>query len=301
MFKKLFGNKYSKWILLVLFLLGVALADYFLHNYYNIRGYRGAIVGEKQKGEYRIACFGGSTTYGFGVEESESWPAQLQQQLGAYYTVINLGTNNQGIYGISHDIEYYEDLNFDMAILYQGETDRDPSQLLEYNFRGGDPFFYLFGYKTSLGFYIKNIVLKMTPEHKNESRPVFKNKESNESQQAKVNQHYLDADLIAKEMMKKGQKPYAGYIEKMDKVLYKLCSKKIKTLLVCPPNAFSSIQQYLVRQLIDAKYLGKVEYLNLNDLFPNLNEVSFDGMHLKKEGYEKVADEIKREIFKKNK
>lgn len=298
MFKKLFGNKYSKWIILVIFLLGVALADYLLHGYYNIHGYRGEVLGAKEQNEYRIACFGGSTTYGFGVAENESWPAQLQKQLGKSYSVINLGANNQGMFGISHDIEYYEDLNFDMAILYQGETDRDPSQLRDYNSRGDDPIFYLFGYKPILGFYIKEMIRKITPEKKDETKPIFKNHENNEALKAKVNEHYIEANAVASSMMNKGEKPYAAYIEKLDHVLQKLTSKKIRTVVVCPINAFSSIQQYLVRQLIETKYINSVEYINLNQLFTNLNEVSFDGMHLKKEGNLKIAEYLKSVLFK---
>ena len=39
----------------------------------------------------RIAVLGGSTTFGTGVSDEESWPAQLQAKLGDGYKVINYG------------------------------------------------------------------------------------------------------------------------------------------------------------------------------------------------------------------
>lgn len=298
MLTALFKNKYIKWILLLLFVVALCLSDYLLHNHYNIKGYRGDIAKEKKEGEYRIACFGGSTTYGFWVEEKEAWPAQLSKLLGDKYSVINLGANNQGIYGISRDIDYYEDLNFDMAILYQGETDRDPAQLRDYNFRGGDPFFYLFGYKTSLGFYAKELIRKITPQHKNDSSTAFQKEAVKDTLVKKVNQYYAQSDAIAKAMMQKKEQPYQEYITQLDHVLNTLTSKKIRTVVVCQPGTFNSVQQYCIRQLIDTKYLEKVEYLNLNDLFDDIDAVSFDGMHLTKEGYAKVAERMKVNLFK---
>lgn len=298
MLKSLFKNKYSKWILLLLFILCLCASDYLLHDYYNIRGYRGKIVTEKKEDEYRIACFGGSTTYGFWVEEQESWPAQLRILLGDKYSVINFGANNQGIYGIANDIHYYEDLNFDMAILYQGETDRDPTQLRDYNFRGGDPFFYCFGYKTILGFYTKELLRKITPKAKNDSSTAFQKDIKKDSLVKKVNQYYAQNDATAKMMMAKNEQPYKEYIAKLDEVLNTLTSKKIRTVVVCQPGTFNSVQQYCIRQLIDTKYFDKVEYLNLNDVFDDIDAVSFDGMHLKKEGYAKVAERMKTMLFR---
>lgn len=59
---------------------------------HNSRGFRGAEFSlEKPIGKTRIVTLGGSTTYGVGVNNEETWPYQLQQQLGSDYEVINMG------------------------------------------------------------------------------------------------------------------------------------------------------------------------------------------------------------------
>ncbi len=297
MFKKLFGNKYTKWILLLTFLLGVGITDYCLHNYFNTEGYRGKLLDDKKNKELRIACFGGSMTFGFGVSESESWPAQLQNILPNNYSVANLGANNQGIYGISHDVNYYNYLHYDIAILYQGETDREPNKLLENNFRGNDPIFYLFGYKQALGFYIKEGIRQIMPTPKGDSITVFKKEANTDTTRAQVNKHYIQANTLAKEMIAEGKTPYEEYIAKLDETLHYLITHKIRTIVVCQPNSYESIQHYCIRKLLEEKYSNKVEYLNLSNLFINLDSMTFDGMHLRADGYKIVAEKMKESIL----
>jgi lysophospholipase L1-like esterase len=70
----------------------------------NSLGFRGAeIAHEKPPGTYRIACLGGSTTWGTGASSDETtWPAVLEQQLNAalgpdgpydHIEVINAGVS----------------------------------------------------------------------------------------------------------------------------------------------------------------------------------------------------------------
>jgi lysophospholipase L1-like esterase len=298
MLKSLFKNKYSKWIFFLLLLVALGIADYYAHGYYNTHGYRGKIAEDKQDNEYRIACFGGSITFGFWVEENESWPAQLQQILPQNYSVVNLGANSQGIYGISNDIDSYEYLNYDMAILYQGETDKNPIALNDYDFRGSDPLFYAFGYKTILGFYTQEFFRKAISKVVDSDKPEFK-KESNTDSLKKELLTYTDQNNeTAKALLLQGKKPFKNYIEKLDEVLTKLTERKVHVALVCQPNSYDLVQQILVRELIEKKFKNKVEYINLSDLFEDINTVSFDGMHLKKEGYKIVAEKLKAELFK---
>ncbi len=299
MFKQFFRNKYTKWVILFGIVSGLVLSDYFLHGYYNTEGYRGEQLEEKKPGEYRVACFGGSTTFGFWVEAEEAWPAQLNKDLQnkGSYSVANLGANNQGIYGISYDIKNYEYLNYDMAVIYNGETDRDPRILSDFNFRGDDLFFEAFGYKTILGFYIKEAIRRVTPVQQNDSVPVFQKGMSGDSIKNNVSAYYAVFNKEAEKMLAARELPYQLYIEQLDEVLAYLVQKKIRTVLVCQPGAYHSIQQQKVRQLLQAKYSGKVEYINLSELFTDINKVSFDGMHLTKEGNRVVAEALRDSLF----
>ena len=300
MFKQLFRNKNTKWYLLVLIVLVLVLSDYFLHGYYNTEGYRGEVLKEKKAGEYRIACFGGSTTFGYWVEATEAWPAQLEKMLqkkGAYQ-VINLGANNQGVFGISHDIKSYEYLHYDMAIIYDGYNDREPDQLSEYNFRGGDIFFSTFVYKTILGFYLKEVGRKTSSFFtEEEAQPVFEKELSKDSMKNSLSTYYSVLNAKAEEMLKEGKFPYQLYIHRMDEVLQYLVAKKIRTVVVCQPGTYNSIQQQLVRKMIKEKYSAKVEQVNLSDLFPDISKVSFDGMHLTAEGNSILAAALCDSLF----
>ena len=114
---------------------------------YNLQGFRGDA--KPKKAEHVIACFGGSTTYGFGVRKNESWPFYLEEQLrtfGQNVCVLNLGSNEQGIYGINFDVEGYDYLNYDIALIYTGYNVLNPYEFNTFSLRGGDIFFRLFHY-----------------------------------------------------------------------------------------------------------------------------------------------------------
>ena len=56
----------------------------------NSAGFRGKDFSIKSR-KIRIVAIGGSTTYGVGVGDDDSWPTQLEHQLGDNYEVLNLG------------------------------------------------------------------------------------------------------------------------------------------------------------------------------------------------------------------
>jgi hypothetical protein len=147
-------------ILLALAVPVVALfgADLYLHTKYqrsagfNIWGYRGPIVHGKRAGEIRVAAFGGSTTFGYGVSWNEAMPAQLATDLAAAsprpQSVVNLGYNNEGAYSFAFTMKDYEYLDYDIAILYTGYNDLmgDPRAPNLAVFRHDSPIFRLTGY-----------------------------------------------------------------------------------------------------------------------------------------------------------
>ena len=59
------------------------------HNSYGLRGTERDR--SRLKKQIVIATVGGSTTYGFGVAEGQTWPEALERQLGSQYAVLNYG------------------------------------------------------------------------------------------------------------------------------------------------------------------------------------------------------------------
>ncbi len=94
----------------------------------NWRGYRGPTVGRKQPRELRVAMFGGSTVFGYGVSWDETIPAALERALraqlpGRPVTVINLGLIGEGAYAFLPNLQDFDDLQFDIVCLYEGYND----------------------------------------------------------------------------------------------------------------------------------------------------------------------------------
>jgi lysophospholipase L1-like esterase len=77
---------------------------------FNEHGVRGAVY-PKKKGEqvYRIACVGDSFTFGMGVAEEGTWPAQLQRSLDHFEPERDIEVWNFGIAGYD-GLQEYEDL-----------------------------------------------------------------------------------------------------------------------------------------------------------------------------------------------
>lgn len=98
-------------------------------NYHNSRGYRGAeIVMPKPKGEFRIACLGGSTTYDSSIKDPlKAYPAQLEAVLraaGRNVTVINAGMLSWTSYESLVDLEFrLLDLQPDLLVVGYGIND----------------------------------------------------------------------------------------------------------------------------------------------------------------------------------
>src|SRR5579864_938769 len=95
----------------------------------NVWGYRGPTIGRKAPNEIRVAVFGGSTAFGYGVKWNEAFPFYLQTLLnqaprgGKRYVVVNLGAPAQGAFGFQFDLADYMYLQYDVAVLYEGYND----------------------------------------------------------------------------------------------------------------------------------------------------------------------------------
>src|SRR5471030_1524055 len=136
-------------------LLGV---DLYLHGKYqrtggvNVWGYKGPVAARKAPGEFRVAVFGGSAAFGYGVAWEESFPAILERKLGERaprgFSVVNLAYNREGAYAFTFTMNDYAYLDYDLVCLYEGYNDlvadaRTPNHFV---FRRESPIFRLTGY-----------------------------------------------------------------------------------------------------------------------------------------------------------
>lgn len=107
--------------------LGLLVAlDLHLHRKFddqgalNYRGYRGAIVGDKQAGEHRIGVFGGSAAMGYGLPDDQSLAGQLRELAQTTRTrtsVVNLAaTGEQGLQYFAENYELFKDLQLDTLV-----------------------------------------------------------------------------------------------------------------------------------------------------------------------------------------
>ena len=168
-------------------IMGLLGADLYLHHRaersagLNRWGYRGPVLGRKQAGEIRVAMFGGSTMFGYGVLWSEALPAQLERLLqqradGRAIHTVNLGYNNEGAYALVPTMEDFAWLDFDVVVFYIGYNDlmgdAGPTRAL---YRHESPVFRLTGYFPILPLYLNEKALmlraggQLEEAYKNES------------------------------------------------------------------------------------------------------------------------------------
>lgn len=92
---------------------------------HNALGFRGKPFSmDKLVGQRRIVAYGGSTTYCTGVTDDDTWPEQLEHQLGPPYQVVNAGM--PGYTTAEHIIQtalQSFDLSPDIAVYYLGWND----------------------------------------------------------------------------------------------------------------------------------------------------------------------------------
>ena len=97
---------------------------------YNSHGFRGdEFEKEKPDDTFRIFTVGGSTTFGIGAEDDETWPAHLQQIINDEITDREIEVINTGTPGFSSSYEYtlingkLSMFDPDLIIVYDGFND----------------------------------------------------------------------------------------------------------------------------------------------------------------------------------
>ena len=99
---------------------------------YNSYGFRGdEFEKEKPDNTFRIFALGGSTTFGVGAADNETWPVYLQKIMNEKITGKNIEVINFGLSGATTE-SYYEliknrmsSLDPDLIIMYDGWNDKD--------------------------------------------------------------------------------------------------------------------------------------------------------------------------------
>jgi len=89
----------------------------------NEYGFRGGPIAPKSS-RIRVIALGGSTTYGVYVNDDQTWPALLQQQLGEKYEVLNFGIPAQST--VEHIILaafYLPEFHPDIVLIHAGLND----------------------------------------------------------------------------------------------------------------------------------------------------------------------------------
>lgn len=90
-------------------------------------GFRGErCLDDKENNTYRIYCSGGSTTVGYGVDDDETWPFQLEKILNSNNSGREYQITNGGVYGwnstqeLIRIKEVVDKFDIDGLILHQG-------------------------------------------------------------------------------------------------------------------------------------------------------------------------------------
>jgi lysophospholipase L1-like esterase len=270
-------------LILVSVLLG---ADLYLHHKHgiNLWGYRGPAVGQKQPEEKRIAVLGGSTAWGYGVKVGQDFPGQLQRLFGdrprlpggASIEVLNLAYNREGAYSFKYTLQDYDYLNYDVVLLYGGQTDLGPQNLSV--FRHRSPVFLWTGYLPLLPALTMDKISVWTNQLTKEEKPVvFSPPAGNDSETGEQTSKSLQKQLGALTDKTEARPSADG---------------------TCPEQYISDEhveQQRALEAMLKQRFQGQAHlgYLNLGRTV-DLQDRSLcsDGMHLTEEGNRRIAEAL---------
>ncbi len=310
--------------------------DVYLHHkfergvLFNVWGYRGPVAGPKQPGEYRVAVFGGSAAFGFGVRWDESMPPRLEQKLAGRsprYRVVNLAYNNEGAYSFVFTMKDYAYLQYDLVVLYEGYNDLmgDPDNPNRGVFRHGSPVFRLTGYLPvfPLIFREKASVLlygdtrAAYPFSKVSNRTIFKPGLATRST-AEILRAAADiGDSMERQLGRVSVEPPAGkivvspggcnypwaeYCQSMYAAVTWALERRKHVLVVTQPyvlgtelRARHADQQRALATMVQRRFQNdrRVQYVNLGDVV-DLGDpgVSFDQMPLTAAGNDRIAQAL---------
>jgi lysophospholipase L1-like esterase len=311
-----------RWVLaaLALALAGLAAAEAHLHGVYdqqgesyNRRGYRGPLAGPKAPGEFRVAVFGGSGSYGYGQRLQDSWPEKLDRLLAkgdCPVRVINLSANQQGIYGMNHDVRIYQDLGYDLALLYLGGADSSPTQPHLADFRGANPVFAALGYMPILTRYLEEKQLELAGDLGRAAwaagvghdwavgapvRFILGQAATQAGQMLeRMGKTLSVSEKQARVLKTSGRdRPFAFFLDYTERTLDWLLSHDKRVVCLGEAALSGSLQQELLVDLIQRKYAGRVTYLDAAKLIDAPAQEAFtDLVHFTQNGARLLASAL---------
>ena len=289
----------------------------------NRHGYRGPVAGRKRPGEMRVVMLGGSTVFGFDVEWDDTIPAALERQLRARdpnTRVINLGFIGEGALAFVPTLSSYAHLDYDLVCLYEGYNDvlgdAEPNRFL---LRHASPVFRLTGY-----FPILPLVLRekaMTFRHGTVAaayeaggsgpRPVFRPHVANRASAAALEAtaavtqsidrqlgRFSNLDVSPRPQGPGCDPPWQHYCSAVAAAVRFALARQASVLVVSQPRLQGeraerhasqqrALAEMLARDFAAEPRVRRVDASEAVDL--SSQEVTFDGIHLNRDGNSKVA------------
>ena len=289
----------------------------------NRQGYRGPVAGRKEPGETRVVMLGGSTVFGFDVEWDDTIPAALERQLrerDPTARVINLGFIGEGALAFVPTLDSYAYLNYDIVCLYEGYNDvlgdAEPNRFL---LRHASPVFRITGYFPILPLVLREKAMMLRfgsvaaayeagrSEPKTVFRPNVANRASAVAMEttAAVTQslgrqlaRFSDLDVSLRHDGPGCAPPWQHYCSAVAAAVRSALARQASVIVVSQPRLQGdraerhASQQRALAGMLARDFAGELRLRHVDaseavDL--SSQAVSFDGLHLNREGNSKVA------------
>ena len=292
----------------------------------NVWGYRGPLLSRKAPNETRLVMLGGSTAYGFGHRPDQAIAAYLERKLneqaassGRRFSVANLGGPGQGAFAFQFDLQDYEFLDYDVAVLYEGYNDlgrddiahREVPNLLVWHRES--PVFRLTGYYPVLPVVLREKSLTLLEGDGNESeregKVVFRPGLASKAAAGTLNAAAAVSESFGRQVGRLSDTPQALSVDEQcipkwkqycgavrDAVSWALGRGK-RVLFVTQPYASDSHveQQANTVAMLKARF-GDEPRLRWVDLGRAVDlrdqSIAWDGVHLIPEGNELIAGQL---------
>jgi lysophospholipase L1-like esterase len=297
----------------------------------NRQGFRGPVVGRKQPGETRIVMLGGSTVFGYDVEWDDTIAAALERRLRERHPntrVINLGFIAEGSLAFVPTLESYEYLDYDIVCLYEGYNDvlgdAEPNRVM---LRHGSPVFRLTGY-----FPVLPLVLRekagtlmhgsVAAAYQGGSAPlkVFRPGLANRAAAAAMETTATVAETLDSQLGRFSEKdmsrphegtgcaaPWETYCRNVAAAVRFARARQASVVVVSQPRMLGELkerhawQQRALSAMLAHDFAGdpEVRYVDASGAVDLSSQaVTFDGLHLNRDGNMRVAETLLEPVAK---